>query len=284
MTPPPSLLVSTRTLSSPYVDGCREIRMESRPLLLQPPSAVRGRSREDVLAGMTQELDKAPTLFLLSARDNASEDASLDLLLPLPVGGVGLTVAVARPATDAPPGRAGKLSPRCLGGVFLNRDSLPLPEPLPSTPRPLLIWVSLAGEREAPLLLPSAPALARLPRVRPRFLELESALLLPLLLLPFLLLLRASDELDVPIREWWRLAGPDGDSSTLISSVVRLCHSSVSLISSSHHRRRGVFNRKKTSLGSFPPWGVLDGFARARIEFFHLGSGRGRRPRFPSCE
>lgn len=220
MTPPPSLLVSTRTLSSPYVDGCREIRIESRPLLLQALSAVRGRSREDVLAGMTQDLDKAPTLFLLSARDNASEDASLDLLLPLPVGGVGLTVAVARPATDAPPGRAGKLSPRCLGGVFLNRDSLPLPEPLPSTPRPLLIWVSLAGERGAPLLLPSAPALARLPRVRPRFLELESALLLPLLLLPFLLLLRASDELDVPIRECWRLAGPDGDSSTLISSVL----------------------------------------------------------------
>lgn len=240
MAPPPNLLVSTRTLSSPYVDGCRVIRIERRPLLVKALSAVRGRpppSLDAVLADMTQERDKAPALFLPLARDGASEDASLDLLLPLPVGGVGLTAVAARPVTDAPPGRAaGKLSARCRGGVFLNRDSLrlPLPEPLPSTPRLLVLWVPLAGERVSPLVLPLAPALARLPRV---LLELESVLLL-LLLLP-LLPLRASDEADVPIRKGWRLAGPNGDSSTLISSLnvfmVRLlycCDSSTSSFSS----------------------------------------------------
>lgn len=208
MTPPPSLFVSTKTLSSPYVDGCRQIRIETRPLLLQALSlsAVRGRpppSLEAVLVAMTQERDKAPAaLFLLSARESASDDeASLDLLSLLPAGGVGLPAVLPRRVPDAPPGSDGKLlSPRCRGGVFLNRDSLILPEPLPSTPRRLLLillLVSLAGERGPPLLLPSAPVpAARLPP----FLEIESALVL----LPFLLLLlRASDELDVPIRERW---------------------------------------------------------------------------------
>lgn len=197
MTPPPSLFVSTRTLSSPYVDGCREIRIETRPLRLQALSAVRGRpSLDAVLADMTQERDRAPGLFLLSVRNIASEDASLDLLLPPPAGGVGLAAVAARPVTDAPPGRAGKLSPRCLGDVFLNRDSLTLPEPPPSAPRLLLLLrVSPAGERGSPLLLPLASALARLPRGAPPFLELESVLFASLLLL------RASDELDVPIRE-----------------------------------------------------------------------------------
>lgn len=191
MTPPPSLPVSTKTLSSPYVDGWREIRIETRPLLLDALSAVRGRppSLEAVLADMTQERDRAPALSLLSARYSASDDASLDLL-PLPLlGGVRLAAVVApSPVADAPPGSAGKLSSRRRGGVFLNRDNLILPEPPPSARRLLLLLrVSSGDDRGCPLLLllllPLVAALAWLPRMLPPFLELESTLPLPLRLL-----------------------------------------------------------------------------------------------------
>lgn len=177
------------------MDGWREILIDTRPLLLHALSAVRGRapSLEAVLVDMTHERDNALALPLLSARDSASDDASLDLLPQLSTTGGG---GLPRPVADAPPGSDGKLSPRCLGGVFLNRDSLILPAPLPSAPRLLssLLRASFVGERGLSLLLRLTPVLGRLPWMLPPFLELESVLVCPFLL-------RASDELDVPITD-----------------------------------------------------------------------------------
>jgi len=124
---------------------------------------------------MTQERDKALSVSPL-AREPAPDDPNPSLLPRRPPGGLG----------RAPPGRDAFLS--CLGGVFLNRDSLTLPEPLWFTPRPFC--VSLTGER-SPLLLVGLLALPLLlPSARP-FLEVDK------LVLAFLL--RESEEDVVPI-------------------------------------------------------------------------------------
>ncbi len=132
---------------------------------------------------MTQERDNALSISPL-AREPAPDDPNPRLLERRPAGGVGLP-----PADVAPPGRDSFLS-RCLDGVFLNRDSLILPEPPPFAPR--AICVSLIGERSPLLLLVLLAPLPLLELERP-FLEVDK------LGLPFLLLLRESEEDVVPI-------------------------------------------------------------------------------------